>query len=337
LARDKFTLDVVRRIAVVGVASVCAAFIARGQTPPQRRSPPISLTGNPQRARPPVWSIDVLDAFFPDARIALVGPRPDYGRGAGDERQRAPSLSAGGAPEARPQPPGAKWSSFVDAETIETEIKRLAQAVAADVTKPGPFKGGGFQAARRHFSQLAALFAVISEFDGPIRWQDIAPGLRESFARAGRNAKVGSDQTYAEAVARKQDLEELVRGARPQVPAAEKTAKWGEVADRPPLMQRLNVASQERLAKWLASETEFSRRADEIRHESQIIAMLAQIVSREGFDYWDDTEYAAYARELHTAAQEVINATELNNYDEARRALDRASKACADCHEGYRG
>ena len=82
---------------------------------------------------------------------------------------------------------------------------------------------------------LAALFAVTADYDGQARWQDVAPGLRQEFARAGRNTKVGTDATYNEATARKRDLDELIRGSRPEVPAAEKTAKWGEVADRPPL------------------------------------------------------------------------------------------------------
>lgn len=320
------------------LSGVGAALVVRGQSaPPQRTSPPVSLDDTPQRARPPVWSVDVLDAFFDDARTVLVGPRPDYARVAGVERQRAPSIDTERSPEARRQPPGAHWSTLIDAETIETEIKRLAQAVAADVTLPGPFKGGGYRECRRHFSLLAVLFGVAGEYDGPVRWQDTAPGLRDAFARAGRNAKVGTDQTYNEAIARKQDLDELVRGSRPQAPAAERAAKWGEVADRPPLMQRLKAAHEERLTKWLANEQEFAARKDDVRHEAQIIAMLADVVSRDGFDYWDDVEYGDYARELREAATDVAAATALDNYEQARTAIDRAGKACASCHEGYRG
>jgi hypothetical protein len=283
----------------------------------------------------------VLDAFFVDARKMLVGERPNFDAVAEDQGrggERMPKTPAGGSPTAQPQPStGLSWSKLIDAETIETEIKRLAQSVAADVTTPGPFKADGYKACRRHFSLLAVLFAVSAEYDGSVRWQDVAPGLREAFARAGRNAKVGTDATYNESTARKRDLEELIRGARPQVPAAESAAAWGQVADRPPLMQRLNIAQLERLSKWLASDREFSAHRDDVRHESQIIAMLAATIGREGFEYADDVEYANHARELRDAAGEISTAAKSNNYAEGRRAFDRATKACANCHDGYRG
>jgi len=328
----------------VALAAFVGLFIAdrtSGQSAPPRRGRTQSLAEPPKRSRPPVWSVDVLDAFFPDARTALVGPRPDYGRVADAGTLPGAGKNPGGSPAARPQPHGdvatATWSQFVDAETIETEIKRLAQAVTLGVTAPGPFKGGGYQACRRQFSVLAVLFAVSGEYDGSVRWQNAAPALRDAFARAAKNLKVGSDQTYSEAVARKQDLEALVRGERPQLGAAERKAAWGQVSDRPPLMQRMNAANQERLSKWLANEREFTNNREEVRHEAQIIAMLADVIGREGFENWDDETYAGYAKQLRTAAGEVSAAVGTNNYTQARQALDRASKACADCHEGYRG
>ncbi len=162
-------------------------------------------------------------------------------------------------------------------------------------------------------------------------------GCATSSHRAGHNTKVGTDATYNEAISRKRDLEDLVRGARPQVPSADKAAAWGQVADRPPLMQRLNIAQQERLKKWLANENEFKAHGDDVRHEAQIVAMLADVIGHEGFEYWDDVEYAQFARELREAAGEMDAAAKLNNIEQGRKALDRAWKACANCHDGYRG
>jgi hypothetical protein len=308
-------------------AMLFAADVSGQSAPSAGRAKPISLSESQKRARPPVWSVDVLDAFFVDARAALVGPRPDYARRLVEDSTAT-----------RPQPQvSASWSTLIDAETIEAEIKRLAQAVAASVTSPGQFKGGGYQAARRQFSVLAVLFGVSSEYDGAVRWQDVAPGLRDAFAKAAQSAKVGSDASYSEAAARRQDLEALVRGERPQLPPAERRAAWPQVSDRPPLMQRMNAAQQERLAKWLANETEFAARREELKHEAQIIAMMADVIGREGYDYADDAEYAGFARQLREAAGEVSAAAASGEYEPARRALGRAAKACADCHEGYRG
>lgn len=329
LARAVFKVSIFFAAAPVVSLSTCVDFAGGAQVGSVQRKPAvISLAANRERARPPAWSADVLAAFFPDVRSALAGERPNYGQSPAVAKvDRSGSVSTAAT----------KWTELIDAETIETEIKRLATAVAADVTAAGPFKGGGFRASRRHFSQLAVLFGVTAQFDGPARWQDAAAGLRDAFARAGKNAKVGSDQTFQEAVARKQDLAELIRGARPQVSAGEKAAIWSDVADRPPLMQRFQTAQQERLAKWLASEAEFARQREEIRHEAQVVALLAHIVGRENFEFWDDAEYASFASELKSAAQELNQAAEVNNYNDARRTLDRANKACVNCHEGYRG
>jgi Cytochrome C' len=290
----------------------------------------------PKRARPPKWSADVLDAFFADARDKLEGTRPDYG-------QAKASLASTSDDSVSSKPGdetavGDRWSKLIDAETIETEIKRLAQSLAKDVTTPGAFKGGGYKACRRSFSLLAVLFGVAADYNGEVRWKEVAAGLRSQFARAGYNCKVGTDQTYQEAAKRKQDLTDLVNGSRPQVPQAEtKVANWAEISDRTPLMQRLNAAHQERLTKWLANEREFAAHRDDVHHEAQIVAMIADVIGREGFEFWDDETYAGFARELKQSATDIAAAAERGNYKQAQQAIARVTKACADCHDGYRG
>jgi hypothetical protein len=148
---------------------------------------------------------------------------------------------------------------------------------------------------------------------------------------------VGTDQTFQEAAQRKQDLNDLVGGNRPKATDAEVKADWSQVADRPPLMQRLNIAHEDRLKKWLASKQEFTAKRDEIRHEAQLMTAIAHMISREGFDYWDDEQYAQFAEQLRQAGLDLSAAVELDNYDQAREAIGRSTKACADCHEGFRG
>jgi hypothetical protein len=287
----------------------------------------------PKRARPPKWTSDVLDVFFVDAREKLAGQRPNYGA----HIETAPNANQTLPADRDPSASGAKWSHLIGSETLETEIKRLAQAVARDVTTPSDFKGGKYQDCRRHFSTLAMLFAVAAEYDVDVRWQDAAAGLRELFARAGFNCKVGTDQTYREAIQRMADLAELVAGSRPRLQPANRVADWSQVADRPPLMQRMNIAHEERLTKWLANEQQFAARRDEARHEAQLIAVVAEVIRREGFDYWDDEQYAAYANELRQAASDVAAAADSDSYEQAREAGARITRACTSCHEGYRG
>jgi hypothetical protein len=296
-------------------------------------SPAKDTAQKQKRARPPKWSPDVLDAFFPDARTKLVGSRPDYEKSSA-VATTPPSSAAPGAPTATPSATG--WSKLIDAETIETEIKRLSQELAKTVTAPAQFKGGGFKDCRRQFSTIAALFAVAAEYDGDVRWKEAAPTIRDAFAKAGHNCKVGTDQSFQEATQRKQNLADLVAGNRPKPSTAETKADWAQVADRPPLMQRLNITQQDRLQKWLASKQEFAGHREEIKHEAQLAATLAHIITQQGFEFWDDDTYAGYAHDLESAQTELAAAADQVNYDQARQALARATKSCANCHEGYR-
>lgn len=282
--------------------------------------------------RPPKWSADDLNTFFPDARAKLVGSRPDYQKA----QAVAASKAAGDGNSAQASSAGG-WSKLIDAETIETEIKRAGPALAKGTKSPSEFKGGGYKECRRDFSLLAALFGITAEYDGEIRWHDASPALRDLFSRAGHNCKAGSDQTFQEAVQRRQDLTELVAGSRPKGKEAERKADWPKVADRPPLMQRMNLAHEDRLKKWLASKGEFTAHHDDVKHESQLVAAIADIIGRDGFEYADDEKYSKCAQELRQAAADVSAAVDTDNYDGARAANNRMTKACADCHESFRG
>lgn len=274
----------------------------------------------------------MLNTFFLDAREKLVGPRPDYAKSAAIVATSNPASN-----DATPKSSTAGgWSKLIAADTIETEIKRLAQDVAKNVTTPAPFKAGSYKECRRDFTVAATLFAVTAEYDGDVRWKDAAATLRDSFARAGHNCKVGTDQSYQEAKQRKQELADLVAGTRPATSSTVIKNDWPQVADRPPLMQRLEIAHKDRLAKWLASQQDFTVHRDDVKHESQLMATLADIITREGYEFWDDDAYIKYAHELKQAGIDLAAATELDNYDQARNALTRATKSCTDCHEGYR-
>jgi hypothetical protein len=293
-----------------------------------------------KEARPPKWTRDALDAFFSDAREKLQGERPNYSQKAtaldSDKASASPRASAGASTmEASSVLP---WSQIITAETIETEIKRLSQSLGKSIGTPSKFKGGGYKDVRRDFSELAVLFAVVAEYDAPIRWKDTAAGMRELFARAAANAKVGTYETFREASLRKDDLAELVRGSRPQVPKASAAVPdWSKVSAREPLMQRLSIAQQERLQPWLADSATFRRNQADAAHEAQLVALIANVIHRAEYEYWDDETFADVARELQAAASDVSAAAQSDNFEQARRAFTRAATACANCHDGYRG
>ena len=290
--------------------------------------------GPQKRVKPPVWSQDVLDEFFPDAREALVGDRP-----AKSKSTVAPNDAEGrveGAARNGNDGPAA-WSQLIDSETLAAEVKRLSASLREPLANSAKFKSGGFKACRSDFNDLAILFAVIAEFDGDVRWKEEAPSLRDRFSAAARNCTAGTDQAFAEAAELKTNLEDLVRGERLGGQPAAAPSKWSDFVDRPLLMKRMERALQDQVSPALANSKEFAKRTAGVRQEAEVLGMLAAIIDREEFDYWDDEAFQDQSDALRDATHELRRAAGEGNYEVVRAAAGRAGQSCSACHEGYRG
>ena len=292
----------------------------------------------PRRALPPVWSLSVRDIFFDDVRTKLVGERPNYSDLGPDQRALATGSAATGIPsgDAGTEQTGFTWSQLIAAEVIEDEVKQISRRLSTEVDKPGPFKGGDFKKARASLSTLAFLFGVTAEYDAEIRWKAEAAGLRDRFSRAGFNCKVGTDQSYEQAKARRSELEDMIRGDRPSATPASLDQAWFEIADRTPLMQRLEAAVDGKISPAMAGAGVFRRQRSTLTHEAQIVAAIAKVIAADGYDYADDEIYLEYAERLQEATRLFGDAVEKRDYKAAREAAGEMNKACSECHEDYR-
>lgn len=283
-----------------------------------------------KRARPPKFPQAVKDAFFVDARTRLEGPRPESVR-SGDAPATAvlptPSNSGSG---------GFAWSKLIDAETLEDEVKASQRALSEAITIPEKFKGGGYKVGREEFTVAAAMFGIIAQYDGQVRWKQPAAALRDALAQAGANCKTASDQSFNESRLRKDDLERLVRGDTVSLRPRAEDPTWEKVAHRPPLMKRLERAHEKGLVVWTGSSTEFGRHQDKLRHEAQVLSAIAEIIQRDHYEFADDDTYLEYARAMRDGAAAVAEAARNKNYEQARKAVGQISKSCSNCHEGYR-
>jgi cytochrome c556 len=283
-----------------------------------------------KRARPPQFDKSIRDAFYSDARQKLQGTRP----AAAESTAGTPEPAA--APTSQPDTTAnAGWSRLLAAEAIEDEVKSLRAELAEAVGTPTAFKGGGFQRAREQLSLLAVLFAIDAQYDGAVRWQKQAAGLRNALARAGLNCKVGTDASYKEAKARADDLETIVGGGTIATTAAD-DLPWPQVAERGPLMKRLERAMQQGVSAGTANPAALERQAGTLAHEAQLIAALAEVISQPGYEFADDETYLEYAHGMRDQALRLRDAAAKGSYDEARAAAGELSKACSNCHEGYR-
>ena len=231
---------------------------------------------------------------------------------------------------------GAHWSNLISPTTLEDEVKAQVQPVTAAVQTPTGFKGGGYKTARDNFSLLAVLFAVIGQYDGEVRWQKDAANMRTLFGRAGFNCKVGTDNSFSEAKVRSQDLTELVRGGTIESRPADDEFQWPEVANRPPLMKRMERSLRERLGPWTANRIEFTKNREAVVHEAQLLTVLARVIKAEGYEYADDATYREYVDQLERQCLELIEAAKNGELPGAESATSQLNKTCDACHGDFR-
>lgn len=316
--------------AVVGLISFSLLGVATVQA--QRKPRPA-----PRAAKPTFNEREVSRIFFDDVFAdALEGERPA-------NLSAGPMIAAGGpsgAAIAGAEAPGGysgDWKSFLPSSVIEDELKAIKLKVDADVTTPSKWNGGGYEECRRHFSIAAAMFGIITEYDGDVRWKTEAAYLRDVFARSAANAKVGTPQSYNEARIRKQDLTDLVGGATIAVTGApEPKTDWGATVDRAPIMQRIDMGQQETLNAAVASEAAFKANKEELLHEAAMFAALAQILKQETMTDGTDETYVEYCNEMLTGSTMILDAIKLDSYDQANKGAVMINTSCSNCHDLYR-
>ena len=294
--------------------------------------------GKPKRARLPKWDKFPSHIFFRDAfREGLVGNRPAT-LGGTPTSTTAPNNVATSTGVSSSTPRSKTWASLVSPTTLEDEVKALQIEVQKSVTTPGRFSSGGYQLVRRQFSELAVLFAVITEYDADVRWKKEAPLARDLFAKAAANAKVSSIQAFNEAKQRKFDLEELVRGGTLTSSRPTDTANdWEQIADRRPLMQRMKMGYEEGLSIWTANEKEFAANLPRAKREAELLRMMAVAMTKDGMEDAGDEDYDEYCRQLESTAGALLQAVREKDATAARKATSAMGQSCSACHEDYRG
>jgi cytochrome c556 len=303
-----------------------------------------SGTSKDHTAPPPTkWESRVSDAFFPDARTALVGPRPDWmtaavtgtAKATANAHQTAGGQSDGNASGSTTEA-GAAWSKLISPDTLQDEIKSLQPLLADDVKTQQGFLGGGYKKSRRTLSLLAAAFAIINEYDGDVKWKNQAAAARDLFARAGYNCKAATEPVYREVKQCNEDLTDLLSGETLPASKAEPTNDWSKIADLAQLMNRLDTAQKEYIDPATATAGEFKKNAASLQHESEVVAALAEVISRPGMENADDEKFRGYAKALQKSALELRHAISNDNYPAANTAAGTLSKACANCHADFR-
>ncbi|TWT83824.1 hypothetical protein CA13_52950 [Planctomycetes bacterium CA13] len=278
---------------------------------------------------------DTQGIFFDSLDDAFRGERPSLSKiqKAGADKAVAATNGSTESTSEKADAAGG-WAKLIAPESLEDEIKRVKLHFDSVITTPGAFNGGGFQDARLDLSILATLFAVVNEHPGDVRWKDQAAAARDLIARTAFNCKAGSSQVFNEAKMRKADLQDLASGSGLANRDAEPETDWSMVVDRSPLMQYA-----EQLAGKLKAASRDAKTAEEnneqIQRDAQLLAMIGQVLTREGLDEADDEDYAALSLSMTKAASAVAAAIERGSYDIGSE-IGAVTQSCDACHEQYR-
>jgi len=297
----------------------------------------------PQRATPPTLSKENFQGvFFDDVTQHLVGKPPQAG--STDPSMGGPSdaQSGGGTSSATADSGGnsnsanSVWKERISPQSVEDLVKETKLRLDTIVTTPAKFSGGAFKDARRDFTLLATLFAVIEIYPEKVRWQPSASVARARFSRVAANTKVGSAPAYNEAKLRLEDMNSMLKGATVTDTAPISEINWDEIADRIPSMQLLEWALRENLNGFVASEDKFSQSSEEVVKYAELIALLGETLCQPGMTDGTDSDYQALAKRMIEESTKVTQAVKLNNPTLAREAAGQIDQACNACHNAYR-
>jgi hypothetical protein len=310
---------VIRSVQGLSLAMIAAAGVWAAENLPQ--------------APPPKFDDEkVNEIFVKDAREQLTGARPDY------YNIKKPGPAPTGPKPTGPEPStpgpsdGNAWSALVSAETLESEIKAQPTAIDAAMKATDPRKS-----TRIVTTNLSVLFGVIQKYDKDVRWKAEAQPLRDEFAKASVNLKAFTDSQKKQVAKVQTDLKDLIQGNPPALSTSlEADAPWKDVADRVPVMHRLEIGQQERLAGMTKDADAVKRNADAVVREAELIAMMARIIQDKSYEFADDETYQGFAKELEKQAVEAVAATKRNDGAAASSAVSKMQKACDDCHGGFR-
>lgn len=276
---------------------------------------------------------DTQGVFFPSVTDSLNGPRPDL---AGLRRKKATvsNMLPSGGGEVTPAAKGT-WNALITATSIEDEIKRMKLHYDSVVTQPGAFKSGGYQEARLDLMVMSSLFAIITQFQGDVRWKEDAAVARDLLGRTAFNCNAGSTQVFNEARARKDDLRDLLTGTGLRRGKAAAENDWASIADRSPMMEYAEQL-RESLRLATASAAQVKSEPNDARRPAELLAVLGKILVQEGMDASDEEDYRKLSEAMTDAALQVRRGLELDDYDAITKGVSALTQSCDACHEQYR-
>lgn len=281
--------------------------------------------------RPDLSNSERNKIYFDDIFTeGLKGPKPavlDF----------EPATNSTGAGTVKKNAPSEQWSNYISRSAIEDEVKILHRVLQKTITTPSAFNSK-FSDVRQQFDILAMLFGIIHEYDQDVRWKKYAGSFQRQLVDASAKILTPSRPTFQLAKTTRDDLGQLIRGGGIQV-SDEGNGKlqWAKVVQRGPIMDQLDLLVGEALRPAVSSKDEFDSKKDDLLRNANLVSAMAHALTMEGQDDADDDGYIQLANRMGSAAKQLIDATQNNEFDAASTAVNRIEQSCVDCHSEWRG
>ncbi|MBL8888623.1 MAG: hypothetical protein JNL67_01505 [Planctomycetaceae bacterium] len=265
---------------------------------------------------------------------ALQGAPPDFESLAANSGNET-SKPTGTASEPDKTPGSGPFDELISAETIEDLVKSQVNQLTVQITTPGRFRSD-YNTVHQTYVQLALLFAVNEHYGKDIRWKDSAAKYRAMLGRTVGGTRVGTDQAYQLAVRTRDDLQQILRGERPEIEIpVEPLEDWSGLFYRAPLMQWLDSLAQEQMRPLVSDVNSTKANESEVLRQSEQIAAIAQLLLMPNMEDHDDDAYAKHALEMKAAALEIKAAFVRQDYADVGTAVNRITQACDACHGDF--
>ncbi len=310
---------------------------ANAETDPEqaystKKKSPKPISGIPLDVWPEVWFEDPLSVAENTEQTSAKAQQVVTDVASSTTEKQTTTRPTAAPRESADRP---KWQTLLSGDEIQLETKdvrlMLKQAFQSVQRYNGHYKDISVDA-----SLLAVLAMAADGHPDQIVWKtkalsvrDLAAEMRVAASGLGRKHYDPASRVY-------EQIEQLLSGNSPgklKPPATE--AALDELAPRGELMKRMQ-RSHDRIEANITDEKSFREAAEQLRHESLLVALLATVTSTEAYDMSDEPEYATQAQALIAAGLDAAQAVEQSDFVKFTTAQERMTKACTACHLDFR-
>jgi hypothetical protein len=281
------------------------------------------------------WIGDIpYDVFFDDP-LAVVS-----------NTVTVPTIGPGGSPPGNtPMPPvtpppaatsagsASDWKAMISMDQLVDETKRIRNHLTSSLQSQGTYNGN-YKELQVDGAVMSAIAGIVAQHPDDVSWKPNARFVKAYGHKLYDTAKALGREPYEQSQTAAEGMTAVLSGNLPADAGDPADVPFGESAHRAGVMKRIEKASEWMRAN-VNSESVFKKEKDQILSEATLLSALAKVISDPSYDSADEDDYQNFAKSLIEGGREAVSATQDQAYPKFQDAINRITKACADCHANY--